>query len=139
ETNEGAVVFPGPGRESRLIDVVTRAQHMGPVIINGRIAMRHGIRVEAAILVLLVLAAIAPFSNRAVFADEHIYLRLARSALERPLFPADTPLLFFGILRPNSIGHTHPPAVEYYLAGLYALFGKFSEVPFRLLFAVFPI
>ena len=101
--------------------------------------MRHGIRAEAAILVLLVLAAITPFSNRAVFADEHIYLRLARSALERPLFPADTPLLFFGILRPNSIGHTHPPAVEYYLAGLYAMLGKFSEVPFRLSFAVFPI
>jgi 4-amino-4-deoxy-L-arabinose transferase-like glycosyltransferase len=101
--------------------------------------MRHGIRAEAAILALLVLAAIAPFSNRAVFADEHIYLRLARSALERPLFPADTPLLFFGIQRPNSIGHTHPPAVEYYLAGVYALLGRFSEVPFRLLFAVFPI
>jgi 4-amino-4-deoxy-L-arabinose transferase-like glycosyltransferase len=101
--------------------------------------MRHGIRAEAAILALLVVAAVAPFSNRALVADEHIYLKLARSALERPLFPADTPLLFFGNLRPNSIGHTHPPAVEYYLAALYAILGKFSEVPFRLLFAVFPI
>ncbi len=91
------------------------------------------------ILVLLVLAAIAPFSNRAVSADENLYLKLARSALERPLFPADTPLLFFGIQRPNAIGHTHPPAVEYYLAALYAIFGGFSEVPFRLLFAVFPV
>lgn len=101
--------------------------------------MRHGIRAEAAILVVLLLAAIAPFSNRAVFADEHIYLRLARSALERPLFPADTPLLFFGILRPNSIGHTHPPAVEYYLAALFGVFGNFNEVLFRMLFAVFPV
>jgi 4-amino-4-deoxy-L-arabinose transferase-like glycosyltransferase len=101
--------------------------------------MRHGIRAEAAILAVLLLAAIAPFFDRAVFADEHIYLRLARSALERPLFPADTPLLFFGIQRPNSIGHTHPPAVEYYLAALFAVFGNFNETLFRLSFAVFPV
>src|SRR5436190_1561382 len=85
------------------------------------------------------MASVALFSDRAIFADEHIYLKLAESALKNPLFPADTPLLFFGILRPNHIGHTHPPAAEYYIAAIYAVLGHFSEIPFRLLFAVFPV
>lgn len=94
---------------------------------------------EIAILAVLVLASVALFSDRAVFSDEHIYLKLAQSALKNPLFPADTPALFFGIERPNYIGHTHPPAGEYYLAAVYALLGRFSEIPFRMLFAVFPV
>jgi hypothetical protein len=90
------------------------------------------------LLVGVVLASIAPFLGRAVFIDEHIYLRLAQSALDRPLFPADTPLLFFGEEYANHAGHTHPPAGEYYLAGLFILLGEFNETTFRLLFAVFP-
>src|SRR5207249_9839943 len=34
---------------------------------------------------------------------------------------------------------THPPVGQYYLAFEYLVFGRFSEVPFRLLFAVFPV
>jgi 4-amino-4-deoxy-L-arabinose transferase-like glycosyltransferase len=94
---------------------------------------------ELAILTVLVLASVALFSDRAIFADEHIYLKLAESALKNPLFPADTPLLFFGLQRPNYIGHTHPPVGEYYIAAIYAVLGHFSEIPFRLLFAVFPV
>jgi 4-amino-4-deoxy-L-arabinose transferase-like glycosyltransferase len=101
--------------------------------------MQHGIRIEAAILVAIVLAAVIPFSDRAVFSDEHIYLRIAQSALTKPLYPQDTPAKFFGNVRANYMGHTHPPAVEYYIAAIYAALGKFSEIPFRLLFAVFPI
>jgi 4-amino-4-deoxy-L-arabinose transferase-like glycosyltransferase len=91
------------------------------------------------LLAALVLASVAPFASRAVFIDEHIYLRLARSALTNPFFPADTPLLFFGTEYPNHAGHTHPPVGEYFLAGIFAQLGKFDEVPFRLIFALFPI
>jgi len=38
-----------------------------------------------------------PFSSRAVYLDEHIFLNLARSAQTNWLFPQDTPGLFFGI------------------------------------------
>jgi len=96
-------------------------------------------RLEIAILIAIVLVAVIPFSNRAVFADENLYLNLARSALENPLFPADTPKQFFGNLWPNNAGHTHPPAIEYYLAAVLGLLGRFREIPFRLAFAVFPI
>lgn len=91
------------------------------------------------LLAAIVLASIAPFASRAVFVDENIFLYLAESALERPLFPADIPAVFFGVERPNYSGHTHPPAGEYYLALLYAWTGRFDEATFRLLFAVFPI
>ena len=94
---------------------------------------------EIALLALLVFATVGLFSNRAVFSDENIYLKIAQSALTNPLFPSDTPLLFFGIQRSNYAAHTHPPVGEYYLAGIFVLLERFSEVPFRLLFSPFPI
>ena len=90
-------------------------------------------------LAIIVMAMVAPFASRAVFIDEHIYLRLGRAALERPLFPADTPLLFFGVTYPDHAGHTHPPVGEYFLAGIFAALGSFDEVPFRLLYALFSV
>jgi hypothetical protein len=91
------------------------------------------------LLAAIVLAGILPFSSRAVFMDEHIFLQLARSAQTNWLFPSDTPGLFFGTPLPHFADHTHPPAGEYYLALVYALLGEFREAPFRLLFSVFPI
>jgi hypothetical protein len=92
-----------------------------------------------ALLVVLVLAGIVPFSSRAVFLDEHIYLQIAKSAQTNWLFPQDTPGMFFGIPKANFSDHTHPPVGEYFLAFIYALLGRFQEVPFRILFSVFSI
>ncbi len=91
------------------------------------------------LLAAVVLAAVALFSARAVYMDEHIFLHLAKSAQTNLLFPSDTPGIFFGTAFPNFAPHTHPPVGEYYLAFLYAMVGDFQEVPFRLLFALFPI
>lgn len=91
------------------------------------------------LLAAVVLAGIVPFASRAVFMDEHIYVQIAHSAQTNWLFPMDTPQLFFGNRWPNFADHTHPPVGEYYLAFLYWLLGGFREVPFRLLFSVFPI
>lgn len=92
-----------------------------------------------ALLALIVLAGIAPFSSRAVYMDEHIFLKLAQSARENWLFPSDTPGIFFGVAVKNFAGHTHPPVGEYYLALMYSVFRRFSEVPFRLGFSIFSI
>src|SRR5438128_1818426 len=91
------------------------------------------------LLAAIVLVCVIPFSSRAVYLDEHIYLLLARSAQTNWMFPQDTPELFFGIRYPNFAPHTHPPVGEYVLALLYSLLGRFREVPFRLAFSVFPI
>jgi 4-amino-4-deoxy-L-arabinose transferase-like glycosyltransferase len=91
------------------------------------------------LLALVVLAGIVPFSSRAVFMDEHIYIQIARSAQTNWLFPQDTPKLFFGHRWENFADHTHPPVVEYYLAFLYSILGEFREVPFRLLLSIFPL
>lgn len=91
------------------------------------------------LLAAVVLAGIVPFSSRAVFMDEHIYIQIARNAQTNWLFPQDTPKLFFGNRWPNFADHTHPPVGEYYLAFLYSIFGEFREIPFRLLFSIFPI
>src|SRR6185295_4205351 len=92
------------------------------------------------LLAAIVLAGIIPFSSRAVFMDEHIFLHVARSAAHvNWLFPQDTPWVFFGTRVPNLAAHTHPPVGEYYLALLYSIFGEFREVPFRLAFSVFAI
>src|SRR5262245_16580288 len=90
-------------------------------------------------LACIVLAGIVPFSSRAVSMDEHIYLRIAETAQHNWLFPQDSPSVFFGLPTTNDVAITHPPVGQYYLALEYRLFGRFSEVPFRLLFAVFPV
>jgi hypothetical protein len=91
------------------------------------------------LLAAIVLAGIIPFSSRAVYMDEHIFLHVARSAHTNWFFPQETPWIFFGTRVPDLAAHTHPPVVEYYLALLYSIFGDFREVPFRLAFSVFPI
>lgn len=94
---------------------------------------------DAALLALFVFVGVLAFSSRAVYIDEPIFLELARSALENPLFPSDTPLLFFGIERADFASHTHPPVGEYYLALVTWLLPEFSEVAYRLLFSLFPV
>jgi 4-amino-4-deoxy-L-arabinose transferase-like glycosyltransferase len=91
------------------------------------------------LLAIVVLAVVVPFSSRAVFMDEHIYIQIARAAQTNWLFPQDTPKLFFGTRWENFSDHTHPPVVEYYLAFLYSILGEFREVPFRLLLLIFPL
>ena len=61
------------------------------------------------LLAAIVLAGIIPFSSRAVYMDEHIFLQIARSAQSNWLFPNDTPGLFFGTPLANFASHTHPP------------------------------
>src|SRR5262245_22818884 len=91
------------------------------------------------LLAAVVLAGVIPFSSRAVFLDEHIFLQIAKSAQTHLLFPQDTPGMFFGEHVPDFAAHTHPPVGEYYLALIYAALGEFKEVPFRILFSVFPL
>jgi 4-amino-4-deoxy-L-arabinose transferase-like glycosyltransferase len=91
------------------------------------------------LLATIVLAGIVPFSSRAVYMDEHIFLQIGRAAHTNWMFPQDTPGMFFGTAIPNFAAHTHPPVGEYYLALLYSIFGEFREVWFRLSFAVFAI
>jgi Dolichyl-phosphate-mannose-protein mannosyltransferase len=91
------------------------------------------------LLAAIVLAGIIPFSSRAVYLDEHIFLHVAQSVRTNWFFPQDTSWVFFGTRTANLAAHTHPPVGEYYLALLYSLFGEFREVPFRIAFSVFPI
>src|SRR5688572_11325931 len=91
------------------------------------------------LLAAVVLAGMVPFSSRAVYLDEHIFLKIADNVRHNPLFPQDTPSVFFGTAIQNYAAHTHPPVGEYYLAALYALLGEFDEVSFRILFSVFAI
>src|SRR5215831_1644231 len=91
------------------------------------------------LLAAIVLAGIIPFSSRAVYLDEHIFLHVAPSAQTNWFFPQDTPWVFFGTRSANLAAHTHPPVGEYYLALLYSIFGQFREVPFRIAFSIFPI
>src|SRR5438034_11542830 len=91
------------------------------------------------LLAAVVLAGIIPFSSRAVFMDEHIFLQIAQSAQIHWFFPQDTPGIFFGAPFANFAAHTHPPVGEYYLALIYAVLGRFDEVSFRILFSIFAI
>jgi hypothetical protein len=94
---------------------------------------------SSAILLALVLAGVVPFAARAVYLDEHIYLHVAKCAIEKDWkFPQDMPWVSFGIHIDNLAVHTHPPAGEYFLALLLKIYGRFEEVRFRLAWAIFP-
>ncbi len=93
-----------------------------------------------ALLAALVLSGILPFLSRAVYIDEHQYLFVARSVIEKDwLFPQDTKWTFFGKAYENLGTQTHLQVVEYYLAGIFKLAGRFDPIEFRALFAVFPL
>jgi 4-amino-4-deoxy-L-arabinose transferase-like glycosyltransferase len=92
------------------------------------------------LLTILTLCSIVPFAARAVYLDEHIYLHVAEMVWAKDWrFPQDTPWIIFGIPMVNLSIHSHPPLGEYFLALMLKLFGHFQEVPFRLLWGVFPI
>ena len=87
-----------------------------------------------------MLAGVIPFSSRAVFLDEHIFLQIAKSAQTQLAVSAGHARECFSATpMANFAAHTHPPVGEYYLALLYAVLGEFHEVPFRILFSVFSI
>ena len=111
-----------------------RRYHIG-VGHTGTTLVRSPARQQIVLILIVVLGVIVPFSNRAVYMDEHIYLGLAQSALNNPMFPQDVRTLYFGAWFKNAADHTHPPVGEYHLALIYRLVGKFSETSFRLLFA----
>ncbi len=95
---------------------------------------------SSAILLVLVLCSIVPFAVRAVYLDEHLFLHIADSAVENSwLFPQDTPWIFFGVRTANLAAHTHLPLGEYCLALMLKFWGSFSEIPFRLLWGIFPL
>jgi 4-amino-4-deoxy-L-arabinose transferase-like glycosyltransferase len=96
--------------------------------------MRITYKNEILLAGFVLFAVILPFSHRAIYMDEHLYLGLAQSTLIHPLHPMDTPWLYFGTWFPKAEGLTHPPLGEYHLALLYWLFGSFSEPAFRILF-----
>jgi 4-amino-4-deoxy-L-arabinose transferase-like glycosyltransferase len=91
------------------------------------------------LLAVIVFAGVVPFSSRAVYMDEHIFLGIAQNARSNWLYPHDTGGLFFGTPVKNFVASTHPPVGEYCLALIHSLLGAFSEIPFRLLFSVFSI
>jgi hypothetical protein len=90
-------------------------------------------------LALFVLTDVAIFSSRAVHLDEPFFIALAKTPRDYGLFFRDSQWVFFGLLYPMFGGGSHPPAVSYYVAALYSLFGEFREVPFRLFYSLFGI
>jgi 4-amino-4-deoxy-L-arabinose transferase-like glycosyltransferase len=91
------------------------------------------------LLALFVVADVAMFASRAVYMDEPLFIALSRLPRDYGVFFRDTEWVFFGIRYPMFGGGSHPPAVTYYLATLYSLFGEFRNVPFRLLYSVFGV
>jgi 4-amino-4-deoxy-L-arabinose transferase-like glycosyltransferase len=96
--------------------------------------------VPGAVLTALVLCSVVPFSARAVYLDEHLYLHIAESAIVNDWrFPQDTQWIFFGTRLDNLAVHTHPPVGEYFLALMLKLFGPFEETRFRLIWGIFSL
>ena len=91
------------------------------------------------LIVVIVLCGILPFADRAIYLDEPISLKLARSAPSNWIFPSDIPSVFFGVPTNDFASHTHPPVGEYYLAIIGLLMKGADELLLRLLFSIFPI
>lgn len=100
--------------------------------------MKHRVWVDRSILILAVWMVVVPFAGRAVYMDEHIFLKIAGNVFQNPLFPQDVSSVFFGMDVPDFAAHTHPPVGAYALAAATGLAGH-EEYWLRLLFSIFPI
>ena len=89
------------------------------------------------LIALFVFADVALFASRSVYLDEPLFIALSKLPRDYGLFFQDAQWVFFGIRYPMFGGGSHPPAVTYYLAALYSVFGEFRNVPFRLLYSIF--
>lgn len=96
--------------------------------------------IPCAVLSALAILSVAPFAARAVYLDEHLYLHIAETAVNKNwMFPLDTPWIFFGIHGANLALVTHPPAGSYFLALMLRFWGHFDETYFRLAWGIFPV
>jgi hypothetical protein len=84
------------------------------------------------LLACTVIANVAAFSNRAVYIDENLFLSVARMKHDWGIFPSGE-WFFFGNLAPLA-AHTHSPFGEWCLSLLFAIFERFDERVFRLVF-----
>ena len=84
------------------------------------------------LLACSVATNVAAFSNRAVYIDENLFLSVARMKRDWGIFPSGE-WLFFGNVAPLA-AHTHSPFGGYCLSLLFAVFGRFDEQAFRLVF-----
>ena len=91
------------------------------------------------LIAVIVLSGILPFADRAIYLDEPIFLKLARSVPNNWVFPSDIPSVFFGVPTSDFASHTHPPVGEYYLAVIDLLMQGTDELSLRLFFSIFPI
>jgi hypothetical protein len=91
------------------------------------------------VLVLgLVLLIRLPFLNQAIQGDDHIYLTEASHALIDPLHPDNTSYVFQG-QEVDLRGQPHPPLDGWVLAGLIAVCGGVTEIPFHAAYMVFSL
>jgi len=97
-----------------------------------RIVRRYAVHI---LLACAVAATVAAFSNRAVYIDENLFLRVAQMKHDWGVFPSGE-WLFFGNVAPLA-AHTHSPFGEYCLSLLFGILGRFDEPAFRLAFGAF--
>ncbi len=90
-------------------------------------------------LILLVLVTSLPFLNQAYHIDDRIYLDVARTIFNQPLYPYDFDALYEGFVAPDAASHSHLPFTSYYLALTQIATGRDSERIAHLAFLVFPL
>lgn len=91
-------------------------------------------------LATVVICAV-PFLRQPFHMDDNFYMDMARNALEKPLYPNDTPYTFHGIHLADMGSHSHPPMQTYFLAVLQKSFGEGpgKEVWYHLSALLFPV
>ncbi len=95
---------------------------MRPFVCDPRLSAFR-VQRDLALLVLVVAAFSLPFLGQPFHMDDNFYLDMARNALDKPLFPNDTPYVFEGRLLPDMGSHSHPPLHTYFLALVLRLTG----------------
>lgn len=90
------------------------------------------------LLAVIVIAAVAPFLNKAFHVDDPLFLWMAHQIVKHPLDPYGFNVNWSSFTQPMSVVMQNPPLCSYYIAAIAAFFG-WSELVLHLAFLFWAI
>src|SRR6266403_5991439 len=95
--------------------------------------MKNSATRDAFFAIFAVIAALAPFLNKAFHIDDPLFLWMAEQIARHPLDPYGFTVNWAGAPQPMWVAMQNPPLCSYFIAAVSALFGS-NEIALHLTF-----
>src|SRR5216110_1486013 len=100
--------------------------------------MKNSVTRDAFLAIAAVVAALAPFLNKAFHIDDPLFLWMAQQIVKDPLDPYGFTVNWSSFTQPMSMVMQNPPLCSYYIAAIASVFGS-SELALHSAFFLWAI